>query len=45
MAKPMVGIWDWGGIAISTVIALGGLAIGAWGFKRARRPRLKTGGQ
>ena len=32
--QPMVGIWDWGGIAASTVIAVVGLAVGAWGFKR-----------
>ena len=32
--QPMVGIWDWSGIAISAVIAVAGVAIGAWGFKR-----------
>jgi ABC-2 type transport system permease protein len=32
--QPMVGIWDWGGIALSAVIAVGGIALGAWGFAR-----------
>jgi hypothetical protein len=30
----MVGVWDWGGIALSVAIAVAGLAIGAWTFKR-----------
>jgi hypothetical protein len=30
----MVGVWDWGGIALSAVIAVGGIALGAWGFAR-----------
>jgi ABC-2 type transport system permease protein len=32
--QPMVGIWDWGGIALSAVIAVGGIVLGAWGFAR-----------
>ena len=32
--QPMVGVWDWGGIALSAVIAVAGIAIGAWGFTR-----------
>ncbi len=32
--QPMLGVWDWGGIAVSVAIALVGLALGAWGFKR-----------
>jgi len=32
--QPMVGVWDWGGIALSLAIAAVGIAIGAWGFKR-----------
>ena len=32
--QPMVGVWDWGGIALRSAIAVAGIAIGAWGFKR-----------
>jgi ABC-2 type transport system permease protein len=32
--QPMVGVWDWGGIAASAVIAVVGLGLGAWGFSR-----------
>jgi ABC-2 type transport system permease protein len=32
--QPMVGVWDWGGIALSLGIAVLGVVIGAWGFKR-----------
>ena len=32
--QPMVGIWDPVGIIASLVIAVGGLAIGAWGMSR-----------
>jgi ABC-2 type transport system permease protein len=31
---PMVGTWDPAGIALSLALALGGLAVGAWGFTR-----------
>jgi ABC-2 type transport system permease protein len=32
--QPMVGVWDAGGIAISLLIAAGGVALGAWAFRR-----------
>jgi ABC-2 type transport system permease protein len=32
--QPMVGSWDPVGIVASAVLAIGGLAIGAWGFSR-----------
>jgi ABC-2 type transport system permease protein len=32
--QPFVGVWDWSGIAASAVIAVVGVAIGSWGFKR-----------
>jgi len=31
---PMVGQWDAAGIVVSLVLAIGGVAIGAWGFAR-----------
>ena len=31
---PMVGQWDAAGIVASLVLAIGGVAIGAWGFAR-----------
>jgi polyether ionophore transport system permease protein len=31
---PMLGQWDLAGVAASLVIAVGGIAIGAWGFAR-----------
>ena len=34
IGRPMVGVWDWGGMAACAAIAIGGLAIGTWGFKR-----------
>jgi ABC-2 type transport system permease protein len=34
LGQTMVGVWDWAGIAACLVLALGGLAIGAWGFAR-----------
>jgi ABC-2 type transport system permease protein len=30
--QPMVGVWDWVGIVVSLGLAIGGLAVGAWGF-------------
>jgi hypothetical protein len=30
----MVGIWDWAGMALCAVLAVGGLAVGAWAFGR-----------
>jgi putative exporter of polyketide antibiotics len=32
--QPMVGIWDWGGVAVSAAIAVAGIALGAWGLRR-----------
>jgi ABC-2 type transport system permease protein len=32
--QTMVGVWDLGGVAAALVLALGGMALGAWGFKR-----------
>lgn len=32
--QPMVGVWDLGGVAAALVIAVAGIAIGAWGFAR-----------
>jgi putative exporter of polyketide antibiotics len=32
--QPMVGVWDWAGVAASAVLALGGIALGAWAFRR-----------
>jgi ABC-2 type transport system permease protein len=32
--QPMVGVWDAGGIAASVLLAVGGIAIGTWGFTR-----------
>ena len=32
--QPMLGIWDPYGIVASLVLAVGGVAIGAWGFRR-----------
>jgi ABC-2 type transport system permease protein len=32
--QTFVGVWDRGGVAVSLALAIGGLAIGAWGFSR-----------
>jgi ABC-2 type transport system permease protein len=32
--QPMLGVWDWGGIALSVGIAIVGLALGSWGLNR-----------
>ena len=32
--QPMLGLWDPVGILASAVLAIGGVAIGAWGFRR-----------
>ncbi|MEP7379250.1 MAG: hypothetical protein ABI725_06750 [Chloroflexota bacterium] len=34
LGQPMVGVWDWGGIAAALLIGLGGIALGAWGLAR-----------
>jgi polyether ionophore transport system permease protein len=32
--QTFVGIWDWGGVAASFALAIGGIVVGAWGFAR-----------
>jgi ABC-2 type transport system permease protein len=32
--QPMLGVWDPVGIVVSIVLAVGGVAVGAWGFNR-----------
>jgi polyether ionophore transport system permease protein len=32
--QTFVGVWDWVGIAVSIVLAIGGIIVGAWGFAR-----------
>jgi ABC-2 type transport system permease protein len=34
LGQPMVGTWDFGGIAACVVLAIGGLALGGWGMRR-----------
>lgn len=34
LGQPMVGVWDWPGIAACAVLAVGGLLLGAWGVRR-----------
>ena len=34
LGQPMVGIWDWAGMALCAVLAVGGLVIGAWALGR-----------
>ncbi len=34
LGQTFVGVWDWGGVAASIALAIGGIAIGAWGFAR-----------
>lgn len=34
LGQTMVGSWDWGGVAAAVVLALGGIALGAWGLQR-----------
>ncbi len=34
IGQPMVGVWDWGGMAACAVVAVVGFALGTWGFKR-----------
>lgn len=34
LGLPMVGIWDWGGVAACVLLAAGGLIVGAWGLSR-----------
>ena len=34
LGRPMVGEWDWVGIVVCLVLAIGGLAVGSWGLAR-----------
>ena len=34
LGQPMVGTWEWTGIAASVALAIGGLALGVWGMRR-----------
>jgi putative exporter of polyketide antibiotics len=34
LGQPMVGVWDWAGMAACIVLAVGGVALGAWGVRR-----------
>jgi hypothetical protein len=34
MGLPMVGSWDWAGIGACLTLAIGGLALSAWGMSR-----------
>jgi polyether ionophore transport system permease protein len=34
IGQPMVGVWDWGGLAACAAVAIVGFALGTWGFKR-----------
>lgn len=34
LGQPMVGTWDWAGMALCAAIAVGGILVGAWAFGR-----------
>ena len=34
VGEPMLGTWDLGGLVACLVLAVGGLALGAWGLRR-----------
>jgi ABC-2 type transport system permease protein len=34
LGRPMIGVWDWGGMATGLVLAIGGLALAGWGMTR-----------
>jgi putative exporter of polyketide antibiotics len=34
LGRPMIGEWDWPGMAACLLIAAGGLVLGAWGMRR-----------
>jgi hypothetical protein len=36
LGQPMIGVWDWAGVAACLVLTFGGLMIGGWGFAHAR---------
>lgn len=33
LGKPMIGVWDWPGMALCVAIAVGGLLVSAWGMQ------------
>ena len=34
LGQPMIGVWDPAGMIACAVIAVGGIAVGAWGMRR-----------
>lgn len=34
LGKPIIGVWDMGGVIVCLAVAVGGLAVGAWGMRR-----------
>ena len=34
LGQTMVGVWDWGGVALCVGIGVIGVVLGAWGFTR-----------
>ena len=34
LGQPMIGTWDWAGMAACAVLAIGGILLGAWGMAR-----------
>jgi ABC-2 type transport system permease protein len=34
LGEPMLGTWDLGGVAVCLALAIGGVALGAWGLRR-----------
>jgi putative exporter of polyketide antibiotics len=34
LGQPMVGIWDWPGLALCAALAVGGLSVAAWALGR-----------
>lgn len=34
LGQPMIGNWDWAGMALCAAIAVGGILLGAWGMSR-----------
>ena len=34
LGQTFVGVWDWAGVGASILLAVGGIAIGAWGLER-----------
>lgn len=34
LGQPMIGAWNWGGMALCVAIAIGGILVGVWGIAR-----------